>query len=456
MRRYASTNPATGETVAEFAHATDADVADALDRADAEFGRWRRRDLAERAAVATRIGAVLRERTDELAGLLTLEMGKPIAQARVEVDLAARIFEYYADHAAEFLADEELEVAGTGTAVVTTEPMGVLIGIMPWNFPYYQVARFAAPNLVLGNTILLKHARSCPQSAAAIAEAFHAAGLPEDAYIDLRASNEQIAGLIADRRVHGVSLTGSEGAGAAVAEVAGRHMKKVVLELGGSDALIVLDDADLDGAAAGAAAGRFFNTGQACTSAKRVIVLDSIYDAFLEKYVAEAAKWTAGDPADETTKLGPLSSLAARDELRAQVDDAVAKGATVHLGGVVADAPGAFYPATIISGVTPDMVAYRDELFGPAAAVYRVADEDAAVALANDTRFGLSAAVFSGDVERARRVADRLDTGMVWINSVSRSSPELPFGGVKASGIGRELGSFGIHEFANKKLIRVP
>ncbi len=456
MGVYTTVNPATGEKVAEFAEVTDGEARTAVDRAGDAYRSWRRTELRERIDVVKRIAELHRAQREVLAGLITLEMGKPIAQARAEVELVANIYDYYADHAEEFLADEVLHITGPGTAVVKTEPIGVLIGIMPWNYPYYQVARFAAPNLILGNTILLKHARNCPQSALAIERVFREAGLPEGVYANVFANNEQIAQLIADPRVQGISLTGSERAGSAVGEVAGRHMKKYVLELGGSDAFIVLDDADLDAAAAAAAAGRFANGGQACTASKRFIVLDSVYDEFLSKFVEQSRAWAAGDPNSDETKLGPLSSTAARQDLVELIDDAVRRGATVHLGGEIPDSPGAYYPATVLSGVTKGMRAYAEELFGPAAVVHRASSEEEAIAIANDSPFGLAGSVFSRDLERAQRVAGLVETGMVWINSTSKTAPDLPFGGVKASGVGRELAHYGINEFANKKLVRVP
>lgn len=456
MGVYTTVNPATGEKVAEFAEVTDGEARTAVDRAGDAYRSWRRTELRERIDVVKRIAELHRAQREELAGLITLEMGKPIAQARAEVELVANIYDYYADHAEEFLADEVLHITGPGTAVVKTEPIGVLIGIMPWNYPYYQVARFAAPNLILGNTILLKHAPNCPQSALAIERVFREAGLPEGVYANVFANNEQIAQMIADPRVQGISLTGSERAGSAVGEVAGRQMKKYVLELGGSDAFIVLDDADLDAAAAAAAVGRFANCGQACTASKRFIVLESVYDEFLSKFLEQSRAWVAGDPTSDETKLGPLSSTAARQDLVELIDDAVGRGATVHLGGEIPDSPGAYYPATVLSGVTKEMRAYAEELFGPAAVVHRASSEEEAIAIANDSPFGLAGSVFSRDLERAQRVAGLVETGMVWINSTSKTAPDLPFGGVKASGVGRELAHYGINEFANKKLVRVP
>lgn len=456
MSNYATINPATGERVAEFPTLTDEEVQDALKRSFTEYRTWRSTPLAERAAVLTRVAELHRERSEELAALLTLEMGKPIAEARGEVALVASIYAYYSDNAERFLRDEPLEIRGPGSAVVRTEPIGPLVGIMPWNFPYYQVARFAAPNIVLGNTVILKHSRNCPQSALAIEAVFRDAGLPADVYINAFATSGQIATMIADPRVQGVSLTGSEKAGSAVAEIAGRHLKKYVLELGGSDPFIVLPDADLDKAVAGAVAGRMYNGGQACTASKRFIIVGGIYDEFLRRYTEAMSKIAPGDPTDGQTTFGPLSSRASVDDIAELVQDAVSKGATAVTGGGAPNDSGAYYPATVLTGVTPDMRAYSEEIFGPAAVVYRVDSPEAAVDLANDSPFGLSSSIYTADVEAARQLAEQLETGMVWINSISRSAADLPFGGVKRSGVGRELAQYGINEFANKKLIRIP
>ncbi len=452
MSDYKVVNPATGETLATYETLTDEQVQQKLATADAAFRAWRATSVAERAALVRRAAELHRERRDELAATIVREMGKPLAAALGEVDFAADITEFYADNAEKICGDQPLEILGEGTAVVRRSPIGVLLGIMPWNFPYYQVARFAAPNLVIGNPILLKHAPQCPESAAAIEAIYRDAGLPEGAYTNLYVTNEQSADIIADPRVQGVSVTGSERAGAAVAEVAGRNLKKVVLELGGSDPFILLSTDDLDATVQMAVDARLDNVGQSCNAAKRFIVVDGLYDAFVEKFTALMADAKVGDPFAEDTVLGPLSSLAAAERLAAQVDEAVAQGATVTTGGT---RDGAFYPATVLTDVTPEMDVYREELFGPVGVVYRVADEDAAVHLANDTAFGLGSYVFTTDEEQAARVADRIDAGMVYVNVVLADSPELPFGGVKRSGTGREMGLLGADEFVNKKLIRV-
>jgi succinate-semialdehyde dehydrogenase/glutarate-semialdehyde dehydrogenase len=432
----------------------DDDVAHHVEAAHAAYLKWRHVDLTERSDVLQRIADAHRERSDELAELMTTEMGKPLAQAKGEVALAASIYQYYATKGPDFLEEEHLDIAGKGSAIVRTEPIGALVGIMPWNYPYYQVARFVAPNLLLGNTILLKHASNCPQQALSIAEIVGDSGAPGGVYQNVFASNEQIAAMIANPLIRGVSLTGSERAGKVVGGIAGAYMKRCVLELGGSDAFIVLSDADVPFAAREAASGRFANAGQACTSSKRILVEETIWDEFLEEFLTQARQWTFGDPHSNETKLGPMASLSARTELEAQVDDAIAKGASVHLGGTVPAGTGAFYPATVLSAVDPTMRAYREELFGPVAVLNRVGSAEHAVSIANDSPFGLGAAVFGRDEDKAREVADQLDVGMVGINTTIKSAPDLPFGGVKNSGVGRELGRFGLDEFANKKLVR--
>jgi succinate-semialdehyde dehydrogenase/glutarate-semialdehyde dehydrogenase len=452
--KYATVNPATGELIQGFETISDGDAEAALVRAHEAYLQWREVDLKERAAVVGRVADLFRQNAADLAQLMTLEMGKPVTQAKGEIELSASIFEYYATKGPDLLADEVLDIAGSGKAVVRTAPIGALLGIMPWNFPYYQAARFVAPNMLLGNTILLKHAANCPQQALRLAEMLDAAGAPAGVYQNVFATTDQVATMIASPALQGVSLTGSERAGSAVGELAGRHMKKAVLELGGSDPFIVLPGADIDNATSAAVAGRFGNAGQVCTSSKRMIVESSVFDEFLQGFVTKAGEWQLGDPRNAETKLGPMASLAARTDLVDQVEDAIAKGATVHLGGQVPDGPGAFYPATVLTGVTPEMRAYREELFGPVAVLYQVDSVDDAITMANDSPYGLGSAVFTGDLDQADDVANRLDVGMVGVNTTVKSAPDLPFGGVKNSGIGRELGRFGLDEFANKKLVR--
>jgi succinate-semialdehyde dehydrogenase/glutarate-semialdehyde dehydrogenase len=451
MSDYAVVNPATGETVARYDTFTDAQVEEALAEAQAAFETWRKVPVAERAAIVRRAAELHRERRKELAAIIVREMGKPFGAAVGEVDFSADITEYYADQADVITADQPLTILGEGTAVIRRSPLGVLFGIMPWNFPYYQVARFAAPNLVLGNVIVLKHASQCPESAAAIEKIYRDAGLPEGAYVNVRVSAEQAATIVADPRIQGVSVTGSERAGAAVAEVAGRHLKKVALELGGSDPFIVLATDDLDAVVAAATLARLDNTGQSCNAAKRFIVVDELYDEFLSKFATAMAAAPMGDPMTRGTELGPLSSVEAATRLQGQVDRAVAQGATVVTGGA---RDGAYYPATVLTGVTPEMDAYREEFFGPVGVVYRVADEDAAVKLANDTSFGLGSYVYSNDPEQAARVADRIEAGMVYVNIVAGRQPRAAVRRRQAQRHARELGLLAADEFVNKKLIR--
>lgn len=454
MKKYASVNPTNGEVLDEFDSLTDAEAMAALERSATAYRSWHLKDLEERRQVLFAIAEVHRAHGDELARLTALEMGKPVAQAKGEIELSASIYEYYAREAPALLADEELEIAGSGRAVVRTAPIGPLLGIMPWNFPYYQVARFVAPNLLLGNTILLKHASSCPQQALRIEEVLHEAGTPKDVYTNIFATSDQIADLIASPKLRGVSLTGSERAGSIVGAQAGKYMKKCVLELGGSDPFLVLSSADASAAAEVAAEGRFRNAGQVCSSSKRMIIDESQWEIFVDSFVAHAKEFKTGDPLLESTRMGPMSSLHARADLVAQVADAVEKGATVHTGGQVPDGSGAYYPATVLSGVTAEMRAFHEELFGPVAVLYRVASAQEGIDLANDSPFGLGGAVFTSDPQEATYVSDRLEVGMVGINTTVKSAPELPFGGIKASGVGRELGKFGLNEFANKKLLR--
>jgi len=450
---YAVTDPATGSTLATFPTITDDELHAAIDAADRAH-RTDRSTVADRAALLHRVADLYRERRDELAATIVREMAKPIDQAVGEVDFCADIYDYYADHAEEFLADQPITLAdgSEGSAFIRKSSIGVLLGIMPWNFPAYQIARFAGPNLLIGNTVLLKHAPQCPESALAIERIFHDAGFPEGAYTNVFATNDQVADVIADPRVQGVSLTGSARAGAAVAEIAGRNLTKVVLELGGSDPFILLSTDDLDAVVESAVATRLEGNGQVCNAAKRFLVADHLYDDFLERFTAAMSAVEPTDPTTPGAELGPLSSPAAADRLAEQLRQATAQGATVVTGG---ERRGNAFTPTVLTGVTPENDAYREEFFGPVAAVYRVEDEDAAVAIANDTPYGLGSYLFTTDHEQALRVADRIEAGMVYVNIVGADSPELPFGGVKASGFGRELGPLGADEFVNKKLIRI-
>jgi succinate-semialdehyde dehydrogenase/glutarate-semialdehyde dehydrogenase len=453
MSTYAVVNPANGETIKEYPAIGDDELRAAIDQADQASRTWPSSSgVAERAALVRRVGELHSERRQALAEIIVGEMGKPIEQALMEVDFAAEIYGFYADNAEKLMADEPIELlGGEGTAVVRRSPFGVLLGIMPWNFPYYQVARFAGPNLVIGNTILLKHAHQCPESAEAMQQIFDDAGFPDGAYQNIYAGNEQIEWVIADPRLRGVSVTGSERAGGAVAEIAGRNLKKVVLELGGSDPFILLGSDDLDAAAQAAAEARLDNTGQSCNAAKRFIVVDGLYDDFLEKFRENFAAAKPGDPTAEDTEVGPLSSQTAADRLEDQVKRAVENGAEVLVGG---KRDGNYFEPTILTGIKPGDEASQEEFFGPVAQVYRVGSEDEAVDLANQTPFGLGSYLMTTDKDQADRVADRIEAGMVYVNLVGADSPELPFGGFKRSGFGRELGRYGADEFVNKKLIR--
>ncbi len=451
--KYQVVNPATGELEAEYPVATDAEITHVLERAHEGYRSWRSSSWEDRAQVLHRVATIYSERINELGAIITREMGKTTAEAIGELEFTVGIYEYYADNGPDLLKDEPIPSNTPGKAWVRRSPVGPLLGIMPWNYPYYQVARFAAPNLMIGNTIILKHAPQCPESALAMEQIFRDAGLPDDAYINVFATNEQVADMIADPRVCGVSVTGSERAGSAVAAVASKHLKKVVLELGGSDPFIVLDTDDVAGVAQAAAAARMENGGQACNAAKRMIVADGVYDDFLGEFTKAMAAHVTGDPTDPAVNYGPLSSEQAARNLMEQVQDAISKGATVHTGGKRVDRPGAFIEPTVLSGVTADMRAFREELFGPVAVVYKVSSADEAVELANSSAYGLGGAVFSTDAELALSVADRLDVGMAWVNQAEGGGPELPFGGTKRSGVGRELGPLGIDEFVNKKLI---
>ena len=453
---YQSTNPYDGKVVASFDEITDAQLETKLHAASECFDKhWRDTGFDERKAVLARAAALMRERSKELAEVATLEMGKLIAQSQGEVALSAAILDYYAENAQAFLAPEKLTTP-RGEAMVESSPIGVVFGVEPWNYPYYQVARFAAPNLMAGNVVMVKHASNVPQCALAFERLFADAGAPAGAYTNLFATKDQVAKLIDDPRVRAVALTGSEGAGAIVAERAGKNLKKSTLELGGSDAFIVLDDADLGKAVKHAVSGRMGNSGQACTASKRIIVVEAMADKFLEQFQAAMQAFQPGDPMDKQTTLAPLSSSAALKTILGQVVEAVGHGARVLMGGKRVDGQaGAFMQPTILTDIDEANPAYKQEFFGPVALFFRVADEAAAIALANDSPFGLGGSVFTQDIERGRRVARRIDTGMVFINSSAVSSPELPFGGVKNSGYGRELSGAGIQEFVNKKLIRV-
>ena len=453
---YQSTNPYDGKVFKSFDDITDAQLEDKLKTASHCYeSTWRNTSFAERKAVLSKAAALMRERMQPLAELITLEMGKLIDQSSGEVKLSAAILDYYAEHAEAFLAPEKITTL-KGEATVENSSIGVLFGVEPWNYPYYQIARFAAPNLMAGNVVMVKHASNVPQCAQAFEILMKDAGAPAGAYTNLFVTKDQIAKIIEDTRIRAVALTGSEAAGAVVAAQAGKQLKKSTMELGGSDAFIVLEDADLEKAVKHAVSGRMGNTGQACTASKRFIVVESLADQFLDKFKTALQTFAPGNPIDKKTNLGPLSSEEALQKLLDQVDKAVAKGAKALIGGKrIEGQVGAFMQPTILTNVDKHNPAYSEEFFGPVALFFKLADENAAIALANDSPFGLGGSVFTNDIERGKRVARQIDTGMVFINSDLVSSPELPFGGVKNSGYGRELSSAGIQEFVNKKLIRV-
>jgi succinate-semialdehyde dehydrogenase/glutarate-semialdehyde dehydrogenase len=451
---YQVTDPATGEVTETFPYATDADVEQALAAATDAFAQWRKRPVAERVAVVKRIAALFTERADDLAALITKEMGKRPKSAAGEAQFCTAIFNYYADNGPGLIADKPLP--GHDAARVEYRPVGPVLGVMPWNYPYYQVARFAAPALIVGNTVIVKHAENCPTSALAIAQIMKDAGVPEGVYNNIFATHAQVATMIADPRLRGVSLTGSERAGTVVAETAGRNLKKVVLELGGSDPYIILDTNDVEDAAKTAWVTRMENVGQACNSNKRMIVMDNVYDDFVASLVKRAAAMTPRQPGDDSARsYSPMVSRKAAQNLLAQVQDAVSKGATLHIGGTLDEGKGAYFAPAVLTGVTPDMRAYREELFGPVAVVYKISNDDEAVQLANVVDFGLGGAVFSTDEDRARQVAEQLEVGMANVNTPAGEGADLPFGGTKRSGIGRELGPLGIEEFVNKRLFYV-
>lgn len=448
MSRFAVTDPATGEVVAEYPEAADAEIEAALAATHAVYRGWSRQTtVAERAALAQRLAGLFIERKDELGVIINREMGKPLRQCAGEIDFTAAIVAAFAKNAEQWLADEVLEVADGLRSFFRFQGTGVILGVMPWNYPYYQVARFAVPNLILGNTVVLRHASQCPESALALDRLFRDAGFPEGAYVNVFASHDQISTIIADDRVQGVSLTGSEQVGAIVAEQAGRALKKCVLELGGSDAFLVLDTDDIDGAVQHALVGRMDNTGQSCSGTKRIAVLDEYFDEFAEKFSAAMR-----DQSYETGDYGPLSSASATESLAAQVQGALEQGAEILVGDN--EPKGNVYTPTVIANITPEMDVYGEELFGPVAQLYRVSSDEEAIELTNSSPYGLSAVVICDDRERAERIGNRLDVGMVFIGAGMLGGPDVPFGGVKKSGYGREMGQVGMLEFANKKLFR--
>jgi succinate-semialdehyde dehydrogenase/glutarate-semialdehyde dehydrogenase len=450
---YQSVNPSNGKVLKKFKELSDAQLETAIKTAATCFETWRHNTFAERAIIVTKAATIMRERADEFAKPVTLEMGKLIAESRGEVALSADILDYYAWNAEDFLAPQTLK-PNSGEAVIENTPFGVLFGVQPWNFPYYQLARFAAPNLMAGNVVMVKHAGCVPQCAIAFEKLWRDAGAPAGAYTNLLISHKQVNRVIDDPRIKGVALTGSVEAGKSVAARAGQNLKKSTMELGGSDAFIVLDDADLDKTVKWAVWAKMNNMGQCCVAGKRFIVVEELADKFLDKFQTALAVFKPGDPMDKTTTLGPLSTEGALVQLLGQIKSAVTKGAKVVMGGKRIDRPGSFMQPTILTNIKSGNPAFREEFFGPVALFFRVKNEDEAIALANDSDFGLGGSVFTNDVARGQRVASRIDTGMVFINHPTWTTADLPFGGIKNSGYGRELSSLGIQEFVNKKLVR--
>ena len=450
-----SINPADGSLIREYPEASDAEIAQTLSEASFAFESWRRTSFDVRAAILRRASAQLRERREPLARLMALEMGKPVTQGRAEADKCAAVCDYYAEHAAHLLAPEPAPTEAR-TSYVAFEPIGAVLAVMPWNFPLWQVFRFAAPALMAGNVGLLKHASNVTGVALAIEEMLHAAGVPRAAFRTLLVPSARVAALIESPHVAAVTLTGSTPAGRAVGAKAGSCLKKSVLELGGSDPYVVLEDADLEAAAEACAASRLINGGQSCIAAKRFIVVEPVLREFEQRLVERMRARSMGDPLDETTAVGPQARADLRDELQRQVEASVARGARVRLGCALPAGPGAFYPPSVLSDVTPGMPAFDEELFGPVAAVVAAKDERDAIRLANHTVFGLGAAVFTRDLARGERIArHELQAGSCFVNAFVRSDPRLPFGGIRESGYGRELGAFGIREFVNVKTVYV-
>ncbi len=450
---YKTVNPANNKLIKEYPSHTDADVEAALSTADAlYYSDWSKGSIDKRLAVLHKLADLIDSRSEELAKIASEEMGKLIAQSRGEVKLCAQIARYYADNAKQFLAPVKYP-SEMGEAWVEHHPIGVVMAVEPWNFPYYQLMRVLAPNLAAGNPVIAKHASIVPHCAEAFAHLVREAGAPDGAWTNLFISSDQVANIIADDRVQGAALTGSEKAGSVVAAQAAKHIKKSTLELGGNDVFVVLDDADLEKAVKIGVNARLANAGQVCTAAKRFIVHEKVAEQFLTKYTEAFRNIKIGDPLDESTRLGPLSSKEALETLTKQVGEAVKNGATLHFGGKPVQREGCFFEPTILTNITRDNPAYFEEFFGPVAQIYVVKNDDEAVNLANDSHYGLGGAVFSKDIDRAKKMASKIETGMVWINWLTDTAAELPFGGVKRSGYGRELSDLGIKEFVNQKLV---
>jgi len=447
-------NPFNNEVVKQFEVMSKDQVNTIISKADEAFKNWRKTSFAQRSAIIHKVAEIMRSRKEELGKLATLEMGKLLRESIAEVELSADIFDYYASKAESLLADKKLETP-IGKAFISYEPIGVILSVQPWNFPFYQITRSAAPNLMAGNTMVLKHASNVPQCAQVMEDIIREAGAPDGVYSNLFIPGKDIESYVNNPKIKAVTLTGSEPAGASIAAAAGAKVKKSTLELGGSDPFVVLDDADLDDAVQTAVYGRMWNAGQVCVSPKRVIVPESKYDEFLQKVKDIFSKLKVGDPMDPKTDVAPLSSEKAAADVAVQIDKAKAQGAHILLGGHRVDRPGAFVEPTLITDITPDMDAYYEEIFGPVFMLYKYKTLEEAIELANATEFGLGGTVFATDKEKAVEVARQIETGMVYINHVTGIAPELPFGGTKGSGYGREQSEAGIYEFVNEKLIRV-
>ena len=453
---FAIENPNTGKSEDQFERIDDSQRDDILDRSTAAYEAWRSTRIEERAAVLSRAADLYEERIDELADHIGREMGKLTRWAKAEVQIVADIYRYYSEHAHELLADEYLPAQNADKTVVRKEPIGPLLGIMPWNFPYYQVARFAAPNLLLGNTIVLKHASICPLSSQACQDILEEAGLPKDAYINIYASGSQMDAFVADKRIKGVSLTGSEGAGSAVAKTAGENYKKSVLELGGNDPFLVIDDENLEWVLDQYNLIRMYNTGQACNAPKRLIVLEDFYDRTVEYLEKKIGDMKVGTYDDENADIGPLSSIGARDEIVERLEKAAANGdAKIRVGGKKIDREGAYMEPALLTDVDPSADVGCNEIFGPVAIVYKAKDVEEAIEIANNSEYGLSSSVWGTDLDAAFEVANQLNDGMTFVNEASVTAAGLPFGGVNRSGYGRELARWGVGEFVNEHLYRV-
>ena len=448
-------NPANNKKIKSWDEHTDKQVTSTIEQAHEAHQQWKTTPFSHRSERMRRAAEILRERKQQYAELMTEEMGKPVGQSKGEVEKCAWVCDYYADYAGRFLTEENIATEAS-ESFVTFNPLGVVLAVMPWNFPLWQVFRFAAPALMAGNAGLLKHAANVPGSANAIEEVFRDAGFPEPLFLNLIVSSKKVAGILEHDLVKAATLTGSERAGSAVAEKAGSELKKTVLELGGSDPYVILHDADIPKAAEICASSRLINSGQSCIAAKRFIAVDSVYDDFLEAFNAQMKKSELGDPMDEETKLGPQARGDLRDELHQQVEKSIKKGADPVLGCKLPDQEGAWYPSSVLAGVKPGMPAYDDELFGPVASVIRAKDENDAIRIANDSQFGLGSAVFTEDISRGRHIAaEHIEAGCCFVNDFVKSDPRLPFGGIKKSGYGRELSDYGIKEFVNIKTVYV-